>query len=192
MKPKSRSQRERERFKILSSRRYPKFFESDKKESMIIIGCGDGPQIPIFSPHVKSILAVDVDRERVGLTDELINQKNIRNCESRQLSIYDVKNLSTKFDTAVLIDIIEHLGNPKKALLSVRKSLRPKGRVLITFPMMFEIYYSSGRMLNRYILKIPEKKGKKYDYHQIKMLPYSWFRLFKEAGFRIRKTNATT
>ncbi len=184
--------REREKNKVLSSRRYPLFFSTKKTDTAIIIGCGDGPQIEVFSKLVKELWAVDIDDERIRLSKELVKEKGIKNCHIRKASIYDLESLGKRFDCAILVDVIEHLDNPRKGLIQTKKILKEKGRVLITFPNVYELYYVLGRSLNKYILKIPEKKGKDYDYHLTKQAFWRWFRLFQQSGFKIVKYNGTT
>ncbi len=183
--------RERESYKIESSRRYPGFLRP-KKGTMLIAGCGDGPQIAVFSPLVKKIVAVDIDDERIMLAKELVKVKGIRNCEIKRLSVYELEKLGRKFDSIVAIDIIEHVDDPRKALRSMKKVLAPGGKLLITFPNTFELYYSAGMWLNRNILRMKEKKGKHYDYHQTKLPPWKWLKMFRDAGFSIRRYDATT
>jgi SAM-dependent methyltransferase len=184
--------RTRERFKDIFGRRYPKFLDVKKDRTMLIAGVGDGPQVKIFSDMVKSIVAIDIDDERLRLTNELIEKEKIKNCVVKKLSIYELEKLHLRFDYVLLIDIIEHLDDPKLALYQVQKVLANNGKILITFPCMWEIYYSSGRFLNKHLLKIPEKKGKGYDYHQTKMPPWGWYRLFRKCGYAVVRSNATT
>ncbi|MFH0875133.1 MAG: class I SAM-dependent methyltransferase [archaeon] len=188
----SKDMREREKHKEASSRRYPTFCDAKKSDSVLIVGCGDGPQIRVFSKLVKEITAIDIDDERLKLSSELIKIAKIKNTSLLKLSIYELEKLKKKFDLIIIVDVIEHIDEPKKGLLSMKNILAKNGRILLTYPNTFEIYYYFGRILNRYILRIPEKKGKEYDYHKTKQPPWMWNKMIKESGYQIKKINATT
>lgn len=48
--------------------------------------------------------------------------------------------VATEFDTVLLLDVLEHLAEPERALVEARRMLRPGGRLLIVVPFAYPLH----------------------------------------------------
>jgi ubiquinone/menaquinone biosynthesis C-methylase UbiE len=118
----------------------------DKKDKVLEIGCGVGYQIPEIVKRCKNYTGIDFSKKSIELCKTI---KNVR------LIVADAHNLPFKkscFDAVLLIDVLENLHNPEKALREIRRVLKDKGKLVISVPNWYSVYG-----LARFIL---EKIGK--------------------------------
>lgn len=47
---------------------------------------------------------------------------------------------SNSVDTVLLLDVLEHIENPKKAIAEIERVLRPEGRLIIQVPFMYPLH----------------------------------------------------
>jgi len=76
-----------------------------------------------------NILGLDIDRENVARMRLL--GMNVEVGDAQTL------NYVAEFDTIILGEIIEHLGNPGACLEGCRRALRPGGRIVVSTPNIF-------------------------------------------------------
>jgi SAM-dependent methyltransferase len=90
------------------------------------------------------------------------------------------------FDYVICIEVIEHLFDPGKALLKIKKLIKNEGTMIISFPNMAWWKYRL-KMLRGYY---PEE-SRIYDMveHLQNFTLYSFRKLIQEAGFKIIKIN---
>jgi ubiquinone/menaquinone biosynthesis C-methylase UbiE len=178
--------------KLISSKWYPDFFRVSKEHKLLNLGCGDGPQTIIFSNFVREIVSLDINRKRIENAKKACKKFNV---ENNSFCIADAHSLPFKggvFDSILCIDLIEHVENPRKVLKEVNRVLRRGGTVLITFPTAWEVYRIIVKFFGRKILKKKEREECYWDKHNQIMWPHQWVRIFKESGFKIEKSKAST
>jgi 2-polyprenyl-3-methyl-5-hydroxy-6-metoxy-1,4-benzoquinol methylase len=99
------------------------------KGSILDIGCGRANVLEYIAPEQAY---VGVDR------DENIYQWLLKNHPEREFHQMNVAkqnlNLGRKFDTILMLAVIEHLTQPQKALRQASAHLNPGGKLLITTP----------------------------------------------------------
>lgn len=106
--------------------------QNKSKHRHLDIGCGDGALIHHLSRmiNVKNIrfTGVDVDERSIAWA-KMFNK-------SATLSVMDIKNISDTFDSATLVEVIEHIPpeDLHTFLDNVAKLVRPGGAILITVP----------------------------------------------------------
>jgi 2-polyprenyl-3-methyl-5-hydroxy-6-metoxy-1,4-benzoquinol methylase len=97
--------------------------------SILDIGCGRACLLDYISPEQ---VYVGVDR------GPHIYQWLLKNRPGREFHQVDLDkedlDLGQKFDTVVMLAVIEHLAQPGKALRQIATHLKPGGRLLITTP----------------------------------------------------------
>lgn len=79
--------------------------------------------------HNQDVLGVDIDAEGVAMLAERGFKVTCANVETMKLG--------RLFDTIIAGEIIEHLPNAGRALSSVRKHLKPGGRLILSTPNPF-------------------------------------------------------
>ncbi|MES1220654.1 MAG: class I SAM-dependent methyltransferase [Bacteroidota bacterium] len=114
---------------------YPRFewlISQVKGGDMLEIGCGNGGMTAFFYKQVTSIVAMDVSK----ISLEELEKKKLPNVKTVE-SLIENYQPEINFDWIVMSEVIEHLRNPKEALLQVYKWLKPGGTFLITTPHGF-------------------------------------------------------
>lgn len=96
-------------------------------EVVLDIGCSTGHFIDLVKDKTKKIYGYDLNRKEVGFCRNVLN-----------LDVSD-QPLEDRFDEGVfdyitMIYVLEHIADPKKFLNSVRKFLKPDGKLVILVP----------------------------------------------------------
>ncbi len=101
--------------------------EIDDHSSILDIGCGNGELLAIIAEkkHYCSLTGIDISREAVERTQK-------RGIEAIEADImkFKLENLG-KFDYIIMSEIIEHLPNPERILLDLKKIAK---KIIITTP----------------------------------------------------------
>jgi len=95
------------------------------------IGAGFGANILAMSQHARRLVAVEIDPKATAV----IKQHTPR-CEVVTASLEEYAQGATgeKFDVVVLSHVLEHFVDPRKALILVRRLVKPTGRLLVLVP----------------------------------------------------------
>jgi SAM-dependent methyltransferase len=119
-------------------------------------GCGDG---------AKSLLFHDA----IGIDISVQSLKKAKKNTGKNVILGDAHNLPIRdnsFSQVIMVEVIEHLSEPSKAILEVRRVLNNKGRILIQTP---------NRLLTR---------GRVLDYHVHEFTPRELIYLLKQCGIK--------
>jgi len=97
--------------------------------SILDVGCGEGIAL-------EKLVKMYPDRQVLGID---LEHENIEICRSFGLTaVYsDVTSLalpSSRFDFCMMIDILEHLTEPDKAVREIYRILKPGGRLAVVIP----------------------------------------------------------
>lgn len=97
------------------------------------IGCQHGLLKEQFADRIDSYVGIDIDEDAVRIARERHPE-----CEFHRLDL-DEEDLpfDARFDTIVMIAVIEHVFNLKRLAKGIARSLRPGGRLLLTTPTPF-------------------------------------------------------
>ena len=97
------------------------------------LGCGSALAKTRFAPQISHY--VGVDRDEIHVKD-LAEQFPDAKFYARNLD-EDSLDFGSKFDTVLMLALIEHVFNQKQLLGEVVKSLKTGGRIIITTPTVF-------------------------------------------------------
>lgn len=108
------------------------------EQKVLEIGCGRGFTCLCLAPHVGTIVGTDVSTTVLAEATELLRGNNVTNAEIIRLG---ADELTTKFppdtfDTAISIDVYEHL-HPEDAAEHLKQALlvlKPGGRYILVTP----------------------------------------------------------
>lgn len=93
------------------------------------LGCGTGPLIELLAPHVGQVVGVD------GSPDMLETARRrlapLPNVDLRSGDLQALPIDTGRLDAALLVLVLHHLPEPRKALAEAVRVLRPGGRLLI-------------------------------------------------------------
>ena len=180
--------------KVLSSRVYPEFFSMRNEDRVLNAGFGDGPQVIVYADAFRSMLGVDVNAERLARARRLLDAVNVRNVELIEGNVESIPRADASFDVILAIDIIEHVEHPDRFLAEMRRLITPGGRMLITFPAMHDRFVDTlsavGKLIGRKGHVHPV--GWHPDHHQRELPVPVWIDMVKKAGFRLKRSRATT
>src|SRR5688572_28647182 len=81
---------------------------------LVDIGCGEKPYRGVFAPYVERHLGVDIKPGNSGAVDSIGDA-------------YTTNLPDLSCDTVLCTQVLEHLEDPQRALLEMRRILRPGG-----------------------------------------------------------------
>lgn len=107
--------------------------ELKSKDKIIDLGCGDG-----FYLHILKNLPVQLNL--IGLDhDKLVLKNAAKNLRTRNIKLIegDIAKIPFKgsiFKKAIMTEVLEHIGDERKALSEVYRILKPNGILVLTVP----------------------------------------------------------
>jgi ubiquinone/menaquinone biosynthesis C-methylase UbiE len=96
-------------------------------------GCGVGAQTVILaknSPDAE-IVSIDVSLESIKQASDLIDKEKITNVHFRQADIFELPFEEESFDHVFICFVLEHLQEPARALMELRKVLKKGGSLTV-------------------------------------------------------------
>ncbi len=117
-------------FDYLNKRRL-KIAKPFLKGDILDVGCGPATTYDFAKP--KSYTGIERDK---GWIKKLKNKFPLANFYARDIE-KDKFNINRKFDTIILLAVIEHIKNPEFLFKEIRNSLKKNGRLVMTTPTPF-------------------------------------------------------
>jgi SAM-dependent methyltransferase len=111
------------------------FLNSIKSRPNLVIldvGCGTGETMSFIKRIREKTRVWGVDNSRVAI-NYAINRGH------KTVKLADAKKMPFRtemFDAVLALDVLEHINNPGKVLLEMKRLLKPGGKILITSPAM--------------------------------------------------------
>lgn len=179
--------------KILSSRVYPEFFPIHSDATVVNLGCGVGPQAVVYKNHCKRMVGVDLNAERLEASKVLLKERDVTGYDTVCAPVETTGLPSDSFDTALAIDIIEHLSDPIGILKEAHRLLKPGGELLLSVPAMHDHYVHTFRFIGTLCgWKTQELPEGHLDAHNSAFTVSGWENLAVSAGFSVVRTRAST
>ena len=100
-----------------------------RAETILDAGCGEGGLAARIAPHCRTLHAIDIAPSALDSRHNVL--ANLR------FQPMNVENLAFEdgfFDQIVCVETLEHLLNPQHALKEFKRTLKPGGRLVITYP----------------------------------------------------------
>ena len=103
-----------------------------------LIDCGCGPGSITLglaeAANPGEVLGIDIEPRQLEFASAAAARRGIVNARFEQGSIYEIPAADASFDVAVAHFVIEHVGDPSRALREMRRVLRPGGVAAIKDP----------------------------------------------------------
>jgi SAM-dependent methyltransferase len=130
----------RESRHIISANFIERSASVDKSASILDIGCSFGATLSALKQKGFSNLnALDLDSASINYLQQIGISSRVGSIFSEDIHEYD-----NKFDLIILGHILEHLYEPKKAIANIKKWLKPKGKIFIECPDLYQYSITSG------------------------------------------------
>ena len=98
-----------------------------KDMNVLEYGCGTGGTSIIHAPHVKHILATDISKKMIEISNQKAKEANVENVEFRQTSIDQLELPDASQDVVLGLSILHLLKNRDEAIAKTHKWLKPGG-----------------------------------------------------------------
>ncbi len=108
-------------------------FGRGKGEQILDIGCGDGLFTQLLVDAGITIIGVDDDEDGLRVAQEA-TAAAIKPAMFVPGSAYNIPFLSTAMGGAMLLDVIEHLHNPTRAIREIARVMKPGTPLLLSTP----------------------------------------------------------
>lgn len=106
----------------------------DKSASILDIGCSFGATLTVLKQKgYSSLNALDLDSASINYLSNIGINSRVGSIFSENISEFE-----NKFDLIILGHILEHLYEPRKAIANIKKWLKPKGKIFIECPDLYQ------------------------------------------------------
>lgn len=123
----------------------------DIGSNMLEIGCGGGHFTHLLAKRTGSLLVADIELQYLESL-----AKTYSNRPSFSTTTIDLNQpnwgdkYKSKFDTVILLNVLEHIEDDLQVLKQIHNVLRPKGKLLLMVPAFQIIYGSMDAADNHY------------------------------------------
>ncbi len=131
----------------------PELIKKIKNDSKILeLGCGQSKGLRYLVSHnyIKQENIYGIDQSNVAI--EFLKKK-LPKANLEQGNIYSLKFNDDTFDYVLMMEVIEHLEDPLKALKEVKRVLKPNGELIISFPNYLNFPWLIVRILSEKLNK---------------------------------------
>lgn len=185
--------------KILAAVVYPLLFPLLPRERVIILGCGDGPQVAAYANSGATMVGVDINPDRLITAEQVASAYGVKSFNALHANVEQTPFEDDAFDKAIAIDIIQHVNDVDQFCREFRRLLVPNGTVLLTFPALRYRYEHWARKLKRILLRgnlrrVPNSAGQGWNPEAVNthMSIANWIREVEGHGFKLRNSRAST
>ena len=95
------------------------------------IGCESGKIASVFASSCDHLVLLDVDQELLSSIRPKVRGGSVT-CVAAD--IYQIPFADNSIDRVMCTEVLEHLTDPKKAVLEIERILRPGGRAVVSVP----------------------------------------------------------
>ncbi|NCU30782.1 class I SAM-dependent methyltransferase [Candidatus Saccharibacteria bacterium] len=139
--------------------RYSAVLELVKDKVVIDIASGAGYGTNLIASKAKHVTGVDYSKEAIEYASNLYKSKNLKFVQGNASNLPFEDNI---FDVVVSLETIEHLEDPEKFVIEVKRVLKPEGIFIVSTPNDDEYIEGNEFHLHEFCLKDLEKLVNKY------------------------------
>ena len=113
--------------------RFVRNFLGNDLGNALDLGCGPGVFVRHMSARARYLTAVDIDRESLKRVES--RNRDLNNVRFISASIDSLPFVNESVDTALFLEVLEHLRDDRAALGEIWRVLSPGGRLVISVPV---------------------------------------------------------
>jgi ubiquinone/menaquinone biosynthesis C-methylase UbiE len=185
--------------KIQAAVVYPLLFPLLPRERVVILGCGDGPQLAAYAKSGAAMVGVDINADRLITAEQVASTYGVKSFNTVHANVEQTTFEGEAFDKAIAVDIIQHVDDVEQFCRELRRILVPMGTVLLTFPALRYRYEYWAGSLKRILLRgnlrrVPSSAGQGWNPEAVNthMSVANWIREVENHGFKLRNSRAST
>lgn len=102
--------------------------------SILEVGCGSGTMSVWLAQQVGKhgrVVCIDNDRSQIKATQQVIKKAKLTQVECRELSVFDLDQMTEQFDIIYVRFVLLHLADPLTALIKIKSRLKKDGKLVI-------------------------------------------------------------
>ena len=111
------------------------------------VGCGAGSFTVLLAAPGRAVHAVDIDAERVAAARQATSGLNQVEVEEADIAATGWRE---RFDTVVMLDVLEHIGDDSAILCRLHDALVPGGTLVLKVPAMPALYGAADRAVGHH------------------------------------------
>ena len=132
---------------LIHSRHVGRVVRAVARGRLLDVGCGSRPFADLLEAHSDRSLGIEIDAERYGLPSN--SAEGMIACSSAEqpghlpdawASGLRLPFRDGTFDTAVSFQVLEHVPQPARMLVEIRRVLKPGGVLVLTAPHIWGIH----------------------------------------------------
>lgn len=121
--------------------------------NIIDIGCSDGTFTNSLYKKGRKIFGIDTNEKSIASASKKFRNVKFLTGSAERLPFKD-----NYFDTAFLMDVLEHVENEKRVIAEVYRVLKPGGLLIITVPHQGAFkFLDAENIISKFISLIPKK-----------------------------------
>jgi 2-polyprenyl-3-methyl-5-hydroxy-6-metoxy-1,4-benzoquinol methylase len=121
----------RNRYRFIQ-RQLKRWQPAGRWEQGLNLGAGEGDYDAMIAGHCRQLTACDINDADVAFAQRL--NADVANLSYQVENALDLQFPNQHFDLLVSVDVLEHVGQPRRMMEEVGRVLRPGGLAFITFP----------------------------------------------------------
>ncbi len=124
--------------------------------TILDIGAGAGTFVILAHSLGYPVLGIDTSEAQVRSAHQLLTAKGLPERLIRRCLLEDLTAEGVYFDSAVMLDVIEHIPEPVQFLNTVRLVLKPQARIIVSVPAIPHFYGERDRLSGHYLRYDPQ------------------------------------
>lgn len=149
-----------------------------KRGKLLDVGCGQGAVSKVIKSYFPQLEVSGIDVSKASLKQAGINPSGVN---FRYGSAYRIPFNNATFDVVASFDVMEHLENPSRALIEIRRVLKKGGTFIMSCPTEGNITTLHGFIWRVFGINLKEKHVGHVQMYTFRQLD----RLLKKEGFKI-------
>lgn len=111
------------------------------------VGCGNGNFTTLIAQNCSELLAVDLDETYTQQTQARLSDYDHVKVLTADATTMDC---TQKFDTIIMLDVLEHIKDDVSVLRRLREYLTPTGRLIVKVPAIESLYNSLDKAVGHH------------------------------------------